>query len=643
MSDCSLFVGVDLGTGGVRCVALAPPSTIVAEGAVSFDDDFPARDGHAGGVVREGAGARSPVSLWVDGVALALRRLCEALGPERSQAIAGVAVSGQQHSFVFAAERSVDVDGGSWRSVVPLGAWATSWMDGTAVHEARALEAALAQRGLTVARVTGTAAQPRYTAAQLMRALRETVAATAPPSPPAGAGTAHGIRAAICDGSARVCLASSFATSLLIDAIAPMDFGDASGMNLLDTRGDAPGMFHGGEGWQGAAAMAPPPPLHWHNALLAAVAAGAPPMGPDAVRALLGAPCPPMRVVGAVGALCAHRTGLPRGAPVVCGTGDNLSAATGADPASLIISLGTSATLFRIVGGSGGGSGIKNQRMSGSNPEKSRSSSSGSSSSSSRSARLEFVDAVDPRRRVVLVCASNGSGPRDELCRRAFGGDWRLFDTAIEVSRREDPRWAGVGLFLPHPEAAMHGAAGVLRHDPESCVAALSTAGHHHQSASPGAERLLADGTGESFASAALEARAIVESQALLLQHLASQAGILDPPPSRIVVVGGGARSAALVAAIAEVFGTDAVETGRGADRAALGAALGAAHRAYICAGGPPDQLAARHRAVERQWSESLTPAPRLPRVNMPARELVAHWQHKRDVFTRLVASITNQ
>lgn len=150
-----------------------------------------------------------------------------------------------------------------------------------------------------MARLTGSRAYERFTAAQIQKIYRH--------SPECYAQTA------------RISLLSSFLSSLFLGAFAPIDTSDASGMNLLDLETRT-----------------------WHRTLLEATA--------PHLAAKLAAPVPAYRVLGCVNAFFCERYGFAPHCEVVAASGDNPNSLAGLQLGAhdVAVSLGTSDTVCII-------------------------------------------------------------------------------------------------------------------------------------------------------------------------------------------------------------------------------------------------------------------------------------------------------
>jgi xylulokinase len=303
------ILGLDLSTQGVTALVIdADAGVIVARSTVNFGADFPDR-GHPSGYF-PGAGdgeVHADPLLWVDGLQLVLDRLAEKINPAL---IAAVSVSGQQHGSVYLDVSWQDglarnPSGRSWtealrphltRSTSPI------WMDNSTGEDCARISRALGG-DLTVAKLTGSIPTPRFTGPQISRFAR--------------------LEPSAWSRTGRVHLVSSFITSLLAGVDAPIDTGDGAGMNLMDLVRGA-----------------------WSPEALATTA-------PDLARRL-----PAIgrndAVVGLAAQWLVLRHGFSPRCQVVIGSGDNPSSLVGmgaSTPGRIVVSLGTSDTLFAAIDG----------------------------------------------------------------------------------------------------------------------------------------------------------------------------------------------------------------------------------------------------------------------------------------------------
>jgi xylulokinase len=305
----ALYLGLDASTQSLSAIAIEVDGSrrhVVAEEAVSYDEDLP-RYGTRHGVLphRDPAIAVSSPVLWAHALDLVLQRIVRS-GVEVRR-IAAISGSAQQHGSVYlnAAStgqlRSLDparpltasVGAMLSRSVAPI------WMDSSTSVECAEIAAAVGGDA-TLAQRTGSRAFERFTGPQIRKFFKD--------EPDAYANTS------------RIHLVSSFMASLLSGRHAPLDSGDASGMNLMDLATRT---------W-------------WQPALDATA--------PDlAVR--LPSIVPSWTVVGELSPYWQAAHGLPA-AKVIAWSGDNPCSLVGTGlvrEGRVAISLGTSDTIFGLM------------------------------------------------------------------------------------------------------------------------------------------------------------------------------------------------------------------------------------------------------------------------------------------------------
>jgi xylulokinase len=312
-----LYLGLDSSTQSLTALLLevdAPvpgdasgrPPRVVFEDSISFDDELPGYGTRHGVLPADDpAVAASPPLMWVEALDRMMSRL-SASGIDLSR-LAAISGSAQQHGSVYlnghAAARLARLDasrplagqlgGVLSRPVAPI------WMDASTSAECREISAALggAER---LAQLTGSRAFERFTGPQIRKFFKH--------EPDAWAATD------------RVHLVSSFLASLLVGAHAPLDPGDASGMNLMDlaTR-------------------------RWLPEALDATAPG--------LAAKLPPIVPAKTPIGRLALYWRLRYGLPA-ARVVVWSGDNPSSLIGSGlvrEGQVAVSLGTSDTVFGVM------------------------------------------------------------------------------------------------------------------------------------------------------------------------------------------------------------------------------------------------------------------------------------------------------
>jgi xylulokinase len=221
--DGALYLGLDSSTQSLSAVVLEASGgrhRAVCELSLPFDATLP-HYGTRHGVLpstHPSVAQSSPV-MWAEALDQLFARLSDQrLDLDRLTAISG---SAQQHGSVYLndeAGRGLE----AWHperpvppQIVPLLSRPTSpiWMDSSPHAECREIEAAVGG-GATLAQRTGSRAFERFTGPQIRRFAQHEPAAYA--------------------ATDRVHLVSSFLASVLVGRHAPLDPGDASGMNLMD-------------------------------------------------------------------------------------------------------------------------------------------------------------------------------------------------------------------------------------------------------------------------------------------------------------------------------------------------------------------------------------------------------------------------
>lgn len=181
-------IGLDVSTQGVKALAVDSSRHLVARASVPYPEPYRPSDDER---VRE-----ADPQMWLRGVDAALANLCEQ-GVKVDGALIGG--SAQQHGTVYR-----DRHGNLTRRYAPI------WMDTSAWREAEELERHFGEEML---RRTGSRAQARFAAAQILRFVRTDPVAFA--------------------ATARIDLVSSYVASHVTGSDT-IDFSDAAGMNLMD-------------------------------------------------------------------------------------------------------------------------------------------------------------------------------------------------------------------------------------------------------------------------------------------------------------------------------------------------------------------------------------------------------------------------
>jgi xylulokinase len=359
-----LYLGLDSSTQSLTALVIEVDGTdarVAFEASLNFDEAFPQYGTNHGVLPRTYPDevVSSPI-LWAEALETMLTRVADS-GLDTGR-IAAVSGSAQQHGSVYmnaSAERALaTLDGG--RPLAPQIAATLSravapvWLDSSTSVQCR--EIANAVGGADVlAQHTGSRAFERFTGPQIRKFAAQD---------PAGYAS-----------TARIHLVSSYLASLLAGQHAPVDPGDASGMNLMDLAES-----------------------RWWPAAVDATAPG--------LMAKLPAIAPSWTVAGTVSSYWQRRAGLPA-ARVITWSGDNPCSLIGVGlvrEGRVAISLGTSDTIFGLM---------KEPRVD--------------------AAGTGHVFASPTGDYMGLTCFSNGSLARERV-QDAFDFTWTDFSRALEIT-----------------------------------------------------------------------------------------------------------------------------------------------------------------------------------------------------------------
>ena len=300
-----LFLGLDSSTQSLSAVVIdLDHGRVVYEKSLNFDQSLP-QFGTQNGVlpnknplVRHG----NPL-LWVAAMDLIFAAMKQDGVP--LDRIASISGSGQQHGSVYLNEKAAKIlaqldprrDLQSQLRGIFSRCTAPIWMDSSTTRECGEIREKLG--GLQkMIEATGSDAFERFTGPQIRKFYRT--------SPSSYAGTRH------------IALVSSFMASVLSGRLAPIDYGDGAGMNLMDIRR-----------------------RQWHAQALRATAPGLARLLPDLA--------PAGTVIGRISPYFAGKYGVNPEAFSCVWTGDNPASVVGLgliQPGQAAISLGTSDTLF---------------------------------------------------------------------------------------------------------------------------------------------------------------------------------------------------------------------------------------------------------------------------------------------------------
>ena len=220
-----LYLGLDSSTQSLTAIVIEVESTgarVVFDESLTFDETFPHYETDHGVLPRSqpDEAVSSPV-MWSDALDAMMRRVADSgLDVSRLAAISG---SAQQHGSVYlnagaaAALGRLDASRPLAGQVAPMLSRpvAPIWMDSSTGAQCAEIASAVGGQQALASR-TGSRAFERFTGPQIRKFAQTDAAAYA--------------------ATDRIHLVSSFLASLLAGRHAPLDPGDASGMNLMDLR-----------------------------------------------------------------------------------------------------------------------------------------------------------------------------------------------------------------------------------------------------------------------------------------------------------------------------------------------------------------------------------------------------------------------
>ena len=300
-----LFLGLDSSTQSLSAIVIdLDAGKVVYEKSLNFDAALPQfKTQHGALPNRNPLIKHSTPLLWAAALDLMFATMKKdkvALGK-----IIAISGSGQQHGSVYFTEKTVEIlaalnpkktlvenlDGAFTRKTSPI------WMDSSTTVECAEIRKKLGGIKFTASR-TGSDTFERFTGPQIRKFYKTEPKAY--------------------EKTFSIALVSSFMASLLAGKIAPIDFGDGAGMNLMDIRKKV-----------------------WNHDALKATAPGLtkklPPLAPSG------------KVLGPVSPYFAQKYGLNPEAVATAWTGDNPASVLGLGlikPGQAAVSLGTSDTFF---------------------------------------------------------------------------------------------------------------------------------------------------------------------------------------------------------------------------------------------------------------------------------------------------------
>jgi xylulokinase len=374
-----LFLGLDSSTQSLSAVVIdLDAREVIYEKSLNFDRELPHYKTQNGVLPsRNPLVKHSSPLMWaeaLDLIFLKMKRDGVALGE-----ILAVSGSGQQHGSVYFNERiaaaleNLDSNKSLAENLRGVFSRKTSpiWMDSSTAAECAEIRKKLGGIRYTASR-TGSDAFERFTGPQIRKFYKT--------EPDAYAKTAG------------IALVSSFMASLLAGKIAPIDFGDGAGMNLMDIRNKI---------WDTEALKATAPSLKLKL----------PPLAPSG------------HAIGKASAYFVNKYGLNPEALATVWTGDNPASVIGLGlikPGQVAISLGTSDTFFGTM-------------------QKCQTDENGEG----------HVFGSPTGGYMTLICFKNGSLAREKIREHYKISDWKKFGGLVA----QTPPGNGGGILLPWFEA----------------------------------------------------------------------------------------------------------------------------------------------------------------------------------------------
>lgn len=311
--------------------------------------------------------------MWLKAFDLVLDRLrATSIDLKHVRAVSG---SGQQHGSVYWARgaetmlqsldpsRMLHQQLGSCFSLLE----SPVWMDSSTRVECDILEQAVGGKR-ELAAITGSRAYERFTGSQIMKIQRT--------------------RPQVYEQTERISLVSSFAASILLGSYAPIDFSDASGMNLLNIRTRT-----------------------WDQTCISAISSD--------LADKLGPTAPSGHPIGNISSYFVDRYGFREDCIVATFTGDNPASLVGMclQEGDVAVSLGTSDTVFLW---------LKEPK-----PDVTG---------------HILCNPILPNSFMALLCYKNGSITRERVSRESAGGQWSEFSRLLNTS---EPGNAGrIGFYF---------------------------------------------------------------------------------------------------------------------------------------------------------------------------------------------------
>ncbi|XP_045483505.1 xylulose kinase-like [Harmonia axyridis] len=387
------FLGLDLSTQQLKAVIVNENLEILHEETVIFETHLPEYRTNGGVRVNKANPHEitAPTIMWIKALDLLMDKLI--IASVDFSKIAAISGTAQQHGSVYwqnGAEKTLgNLDSSNFLHTQLATSFSVSdsptWMDSTTKIECRCFEEAVGGPE-NLARITGSRAYERFTGPQIARI------------------STH--RPETFKNSERISLVSSFLASLFLGRIAPIDYSDASGMNLMDLR-----------------------TKKWHPQLLKLC-------GPD-IEKKLGDPVPSCSCLGTISPYFVERYGFNEKCKVIACSGDNPSSLIGMGIKDdwLAVSLGTSDTLLIWL----------------------------SEPKTVLNGHI-LCNPLDPNAYMAILCFKNGSLAREKIRNRYADKSWDEFNELLESTPRGNFGYLGLHFDV---EEILIAASGEFRYNKE--------------------------------------------------------------------------------------------------------------------------------------------------------------------------------
>ncbi|CAG99477.1 xylulokinase [Kluyveromyces lactis] len=214
MSESGYYLGFDLSTQQLKCLAIDDQLNIVTTAAIEFDKDFPHYNTRKGVYIKDEGVIDAPVAMWLEAIDLCFERLGKCIDLKKVKSMSG---SCQQHGTVFWNCDHLPKDLQPSSNLVKQLAScfsrdvAPNWQD----HSTRKQCDELTDKvggPQELARITGSSSHYRFSGSQIAKV--------------------HETEPEVYANTKKISLVSSFLASVLVGDIVPLEEADACGMNL---------------------------------------------------------------------------------------------------------------------------------------------------------------------------------------------------------------------------------------------------------------------------------------------------------------------------------------------------------------------------------------------------------------------------